>query len=110
MQSPEPVRKRIHSLDGISFRFERKNHALWVNDLPAQVHVKEDGIIELRTEHKTVQVSGAMYWEMIYDDRLPTPTFAGVILAKYDELVGRLQQVAHGDQKYLRQADEKDAM
>lgn len=67
MQSPEPVRKRIRSLDGTSFRFERKAHALFVNDLPAQVHVKGGGIIELRTEHKTVQISEATYWEMIYD-------------------------------------------
>lgn len=94
MQRSEPMRKRMRALDGSSFRFERKDHTVLVNDLSAQVHVTKDGIIELRTEHKTVQVDGATYWEMIYDHRLPTPLSAGLLLAKYDALVGRLQQLA----------------
>lgn len=110
MASLEPVRRRVHSLDGTSFRFERKNHTVWVNDLPARVHVRENGIIELHTEHKTVQVSGATYWEMIYDDRLPTPLSAGVILAKYDELVGHLQRIEQARQKQQAQAGEIDVM
>lgn len=105
MQRPESVRKRMRALDGSSFRFERKDHTILVNDLPVQIHVTKDGIIELRTEHKTVQVNGATYWEMIYDDRLPTPLSAGLLLAKYDELVERLQQLAQGGKVQRQQAD-----
>ena len=94
MQKLEPVRKRIQSLDGTSFRFERKAHALFVNDMPVQVHAGDHGIVELITEYKTVRVSGATYWEMIFDDLVPTRLFAGMILAKYDELVGRIQRIA----------------
>lgn len=107
MQSPELVRKRKRSLDGTSFRFERKNHAVWVSDLPVQVRVKENGIVELRMEGKTVLVSSATHWEMIDDDWLPTPLSAGSILAKYDELVEYLQHAAQGDQK---RAGEKNAI
>ncbi|BCL83849.1 hypothetical protein ccbrp13_63140 [Ktedonobacteria bacterium brp13] len=84
------VFKRLQALDGISFRFERRMHVLFVNGMPAHVHTQHYGIVELVTEHKTVQVSAATYWEMIYDDIVPTPLSAGMILAKYDELVGKL--------------------
>jgi len=82
------------SLDGTSFRFERKNHALFVNDMPAQIHAKEHGVVELVAEYKTVQVNGATYWEMIYDDLAPTKLLAGMLLAKYDDLAGRLRRIA----------------
>lgn len=94
MPQREPVRRRIQALDGTSFRFERKAQTLLVNDMPAQIHTREQGTVELVTEYKTVQVSGATYWTMIYDDLVPTPMSAGMILAKYDELVGQLWQIA----------------
>ena len=94
MQQPEPVRRRIQTLDGTSFRFERKAHTLFVNDMPAQVRTREQGKVELVTEYKTVRVSGATYWEMLYDDLAPTKLLAGMILAKYDELAGRLRRIA----------------
>ena len=94
MQRQKTVRKRIWALDGTSFRFERNAEVLYVNGMLARVHALSGGKVELVTEHKTVQVSGATYWEMIYDDVISTPLLAGMILAKYDELVGRLQSIA----------------
>ena len=82
------ARKRLQTLEGTSFRFERKGQLVFINDLPAQVHVNQQGGIELVTEAKTVRVSGATYWEMIYDELVPTKMAAGLHLAKYDELVG----------------------
>lgn len=94
MSKPEPVRRRMQSLDGSSFRFERRNHSVFINDMPARVSAKAHGVVELATAYKTVQVSGATYWEMVYDDAVPTKLSAGMILAKYDELAGRLQDIA----------------
>jgi hypothetical protein len=94
MQKPEPVRRRMQSLDGMSFRFERKGHTVFINDMPAEVHAKDHRVVELATEYKTVRVSGATYWEMINDDLAPTKLLAGMILAKYDELAGRLRRIA----------------
>lgn len=94
MSQPEPMHKRVVSLDGSTFRCERKNHVLFVNDMPAQVRATDRGVVELVAEQKTVQVSGATYWELIYDDLVPTKLLAGMILAKYDDLAGRLQRIA----------------
>ena len=94
MPQPEPIRRRMQSLDGSSFRFERKAHTLFVNDMPVRILTCDHDVVELVTEHKTVRVSGATYWEMIYDDLVPTKLLAGTILAKYDALVGRLQRIA----------------
>ncbi|HZU03820.1 MAG TPA: hypothetical protein VFA10_29415 [Ktedonobacteraceae bacterium] len=94
MQKSVSMRRRVPSLDGTSFRCERKAHTLFVNDMPAQVHVEGHGIVALITTHKTVRVSAATYWELIYDDLAPTRLSAGTILAKYDELVGQLQRIA----------------
>lgn len=99
MQEQDPIRKRMQALDGTSFRFERKAHELFVNDMPVQVHARNHGTVELVTEHKTVQVSAATYWSMIFDDVMPTPTSAGMILARYDELVGRLQRTASRERR-----------
>ncbi len=81
MPDSESVRKRMPSLDGSTFRFERKDHTLFVNDMPVQIRAKEHGVVELVAEYKTVQVSGATYWEMIYEDLAPTKLLAGMILA-----------------------------
>src|SRR5437879_1767027 len=94
-----PIRKRMQTLDGTSFRFERREHVLFVNGMPAYVQTLQGGIVELVTEQKTVHVSGATYWEMINEDERPTPLSAGIILAKYDELVGRLQRIAQAIQE-----------
>ena len=97
MQPPVSVCRRMPALDDTSFRFERKAQTLYVNGLPAQVRTLPDGkgglVVELVTEGKTVQVSGATYWNMVYDDLLPTPLLAGLLLANYEELVGRLQRL-----------------
>jgi hypothetical protein len=106
MPQPESVRKRLQALEGPSFRFERKGQTVFVNDLPAQVHLNEQGVVELVTEAKTVRVSGATYWEMIYDELVPTKLTAGLILAKYDELVGRLQQLATERSQAHREASD----
>jgi hypothetical protein len=93
MPQPESVRKRLQALDGTSFRFERKGQRVFVNDLLVQVQVSEQGAVELVSEAKTVRVSGATYWEIIYDELVPTKRSAGLILAKYDELVERLRRL-----------------
>lgn len=97
MPHPPSIRRRIQALDGTTFRFERRGQTLLVNDQPVQIRTRPDGkgglVVELVTEGKTVQVSGATYWSMVYDDLMPTPLLAGMLLAKYDELVGRLQRL-----------------
>ncbi len=94
MPEREPIRKRMHSLDGTSFRFERKAHTLFVNDMQVRTITCDRDVVELITEHKTVRVSGATYWEMRCDDVAPTKLLAGTILARYDALVGQLQRIA----------------
>ena len=59
MPQPKSVRKRLQSLDGTSFRFERKGQIVFVNDMAVQVHVSEQGVVELVIEAKTVRDSGA---------------------------------------------------
>jgi len=106
MPPPESVRKRLQALDGTSFRFERKGQIVFVNDLPVHVHVRELGVVELVTEAKTVRVSGATYWEMIYDELAPTKLTAGLLLAKYDELVGRFLRLGRDRTEEHRDASE----
>jgi hypothetical protein len=84
-------------------------HTLLVNDMPVQVHVLDGGKVELIAEHKTVQVSGATYWEMRYDDVVPTALLVGVILAKYDELIGRLTRLADAGKEESGGAERKRA-
>lgn len=65
-----------------------------MNDLQVCSLGCEREVVELVTEQKRVRVSGATYWEMIYDDLVPTKLLAGGILARYDALVGHLQRLA----------------
>lgn len=92
MHKRESRRRRMRALDETSFRFKRGAQTFFVNDLPVEVHVSAQGIIELQSADRMIRVSGTTYWEMIYDDVVPTQLLAGIIQAKYDELVGRLRQ------------------
>jgi hypothetical protein len=67
-------------------------------------------VVALVTEHKTVQVTGADYWEMIYGDVTPTPLLAGMLLAslheriaKQEELSARLLQLRQDQQQEASQ-------
>lgn len=66
-----------------------------------------DGRWNSSTHTKTVQVSGATYWAMIYDDMTPTPLSAGLILAKYDELVRWLLHMASLEMMPTRQTEKQ---
>lgn len=93
MERQEHMRKRMRTLDGASFRFERRGDDLFVNGMAAHVQVLTLGTVALVTTDTSVQVGAADYWEMVYDDVQPTKLLAGVILAQLHELRWRLKGI-----------------
>ena len=85
MEYQEHTRRRMRSLDGTSFRFERTGEELFVNGMPAHISALPGGIVALDTGDKTVQVSAADFWDMVYDEFLPNKLLAGVILVQLYE-------------------------
>jgi uncharacterized protein (DUF169 family) len=98
MWRQETARRRMRALDGTSFRFERKGDDLFVNGMLAHVQALSGGMVALVTERKSVQVSAADYWEMVYDEVFPTKLLAGVLLAQLHEIRQRLKGIAASQQ------------
>ena len=94
MERPEHTRKRMRALDGTSFRFERAGDDLFVNGMRAGIRALAGGNVALVTERKTVQVSAADFWDMLYDEVLPNKLLAGVILVQVYELRAVLKGIA----------------
>jgi hypothetical protein len=59
----------------------------------ALVQVQKERVVALVTEHKTVQITGAGYWEMIYGDVPPTPLVAGMLLAALHERIAKQEEL-----------------
>jgi hypothetical protein len=89
-------RTRRRAMDGTTFRFEKRGEAIFINDLAASIQMQKEGVVALVTEHKTVQVTGADYWEMIYGDLTPTPLLAGMILASLHERIAKREELYAG--------------
>lgn len=99
MERQEHTCERIRALDGTSFRFEHKGDDLFMNGMPAGVQARRGGTVALVTEHKTVQVSAANFWEVVYDEVLPSKLLADVILAQLYEVRERLKGIAAWQQE-----------
>ena len=93
MERDNTIRKRMRALDGTSFRFERKGDDLFINGMPVHIQALPGGTVALVTAYKSVQVSAADYWEMVYDEVQPTKLLAGVILAQLHEIRERLKEI-----------------
>lgn len=88
-----PSRTRRRALDGTTFRCEKRGETIFINDMVARVQMQKEGVVTLVTEHKTVQVTGADYWEMIYGDVPPTPLLAGMLLASLHERIAKQEEL-----------------
>ena len=47
----------------------------------------------LESTYKTVQVSAAQYWELLYGDVVPTKLLAGILLAQLHEQRARYEDL-----------------
>lgn len=93
MEQENITRRRVKALDGTSFRLEKRDGTLSVNDVPTSVHSLSGGIVALESTHKTVQVSAAQYWELLYEDVAPTKLLAGILLAQLHEQRARYEEL-----------------
>lgn len=94
MKSDDVSRQRFRTVDGASFRFEKKAGRLFLNErLVLKVRVLENGVVALQTDDQQVTIDGATYWDMLFGDEAPTKMRAGLLLARNDELFSRLRSI-----------------
>jgi hypothetical protein len=94
MKSDDVSRQRFRTVDGASFRFEKKAGHLFLNERPLlKVRVLNNGVVALQTDDQQVTIDGATYWDILFDDEAPTKMRAGLRLARNDELFGRLRSI-----------------
>lgn len=94
MKSDDVSRQRFRTIDGASLRFEKKAGHLFLNERPLlKVRVLNNGVVALQTDDQQVTIDGATYWDMLFGDEAPTEMRAGLLLARNDELFGRLRRI-----------------